>query len=127
VNVLDENITRDQADLLSRWGVRFRSISRDIGVQGLSDENIVPLLLRLKKPTLLTRDSDFFERSLAHSRYALVWMDVDRNETAFFVRRFLRDTRFRKASQRMGKVIRVHQHGIEFWSRTGGSVRTKWP
>jgi hypothetical protein len=26
LNVLDENITRDQQDLLRHWGVRFRSI-----------------------------------------------------------------------------------------------------
>jgi predicted nuclease of predicted toxin-antitoxin system len=78
VNVLDENITRDQADLLRGWGIRFRSISRDLANQGIGDDDIVPLLLRLKKPTLLTRDSDFFDRTLVHAAYALVWFDVER-------------------------------------------------
>lgn len=126
MNVLDENITRDQADLLSRWGVRFRSISRDLGAQGISDEAIVPLLLRLKKPTLLTRDSDFFDRSLAHSAYSLVWFDVDRAETAFFIRRFLRDRRFRNTAQRLGKVMRVHQRGIEVLNKTGMPEQCVW-
>jgi predicted nuclease of predicted toxin-antitoxin system len=126
VNVLDENITRDQADLLARWGIRFRSISRDLGCQGISDENIIPLLLRLKKPTLLTRDSDFFDRTLSHRAYALVWFDVDRNETAFFIRRFLRDPRFRMSSHRLGKVIRVHQGGIEYWAKAEKIVQLGW-
>jgi hypothetical protein len=39
VNVLDENIPRDQADLLRQWGVRFRSNSRELGYQGIDDEN----------------------------------------------------------------------------------------
>ena len=89
MNVLDENIPRDQADLLRQWGVRFRSISRDLGYQGIADENIVPLLLRLKKPTLLTRDEDFWDRHLAHARYAAVWFDAEVEETAFWNKRFL--------------------------------------
>jgi predicted nuclease of predicted toxin-antitoxin system len=126
VNVLDENITRDQADLLQKWGVRCRSISRDLGAQGISDENIIPLLLRLKKPTLLTRDLDFFDQRLVHSSYALVWFDVDRAETAFFVRRFLRDPRFCKSSQRLGKVIHVNAGGIEYWSKAKKLIRLVW-
>ena len=86
MNVLDENIPRDQADLLRQWGVRFRSISRDLGYQGIADENIVPLLLRLKKPTLLTRDEDFWERHLVPARYAAVWFDVEVEETAFWIK-----------------------------------------
>jgi hypothetical protein len=126
VNVLDENITRDQADLLRGWGIRFRSISRDLANQGIGDDDIVPLLLRLKKPTLLTRDSDFFDRTLVHAAYALVWFDVERNETAFFIRHFLRDRRFRMSAQRLGKVIRVHQLGIEYWSRNGSISHVSW-
>jgi hypothetical protein len=126
VNVLDENITRDQADLLSRWGIRFRSISLDLGAQGLADEEIIPLLLRLKKPTLLTRDVDFFDQTLAHNSYALVWLDVDRNETAFFIRRFLRDRRFRRNAQRLGKVFRNHHHGIEYVRKNEPTTRVSW-
>ena len=74
MNVLDENVTRDQADLLRQWGMRFRSISRDYLCQGMQDDDVVPFLLRLKRPTLLTRDGDFFERRLVHPRYCLVWV-----------------------------------------------------
>jgi hypothetical protein len=128
VNVLDENIPRDQADLLGQWNIRFRSISRDLGHQGIGDDDIVPLLLRLKKPTLLTRDEDFFARHLAHARYALVWFDVEVEETAFFIKRFLGHPLFRLNSQRLGKVIRVQPRGIEYWTKhMTAPVRIEWP
>ena len=41
MNVLDENIPRDQADLLRQGGVRFRSISRALGYQGIADERFL--------------------------------------------------------------------------------------
>jgi hypothetical protein len=126
VNVLDENITRDQAELLARWGIRARSIGRDLGAQGLADEEIVPLLLKLKKPTLLTRDSDFFDVTLAHRAYALVFFETHPSETAYFIRRFLRHTAFRESAQRLGKVIRVHQHGIESCAKSRPPVHVPW-
>ena len=122
MNVLDENVTRDQADLLCQWGIRFRSISRDLGCQGMPDDNILPFLLRLKQPTLLTRDRDFFERRLAHARYCLAWFDVDAGQTAFFIRRFLSHPRFRTNAQRLGKVICVAPRGIEYWTKSEGRL-----
>ncbi len=78
------------------WSIRFRSISRDLGYQGIDDDNIVPLLIQLKKPTLLTRDRDFFGREFVHARYAIAWFNVSVEETAFFIRRFLRHPKFRE-------------------------------
>jgi hypothetical protein len=127
VNVLDENVTRDQADLLQHWGIRFRSISRDYHRQGMQDDNIIPFLLRLKQPTLLTRDADFFERHLVHSRYCLAWFDVDAGQTAFFIRRFLSHPRFRTSAQRLGKVICVAPRGVEYWSKTADQLtHVRW-
>jgi hypothetical protein len=117
LNVLDENVPRDQADLLRSWGIRFRSISRDLGYQGIQDPDVLPLLLRLKKPTLLTRDADFFRRDLAHPRYSLVWFDMPAEQTAFFIRRFLKHGTFKQNSQRLGKVVRVLSRHIEYWRR----------
>ena len=115
--VLDENIPRDQADLLREGGVQFRSISRDLGYQGIGDDDIRPLLLRLKKPTLLTRDQDFFRREFAHARYGLTWFDVVVEETAFFIQRFLKHPLFRANAQKLGKVIRVQPRHIEYWTK----------
>jgi hypothetical protein len=127
VNLLDENITRDQADLLAQWRIHFRSISRDLGCQGIHDDNIIPLLLRLKQPTLLTRDGDFFERRLMHARYALAWFDVESGETAFFIRRFLSHPLFRTNGQRLGRVIHVQPRGIEYWAKGSERlIQTHW-
>jgi hypothetical protein len=128
VNVLDENVTRDQAELLREWGIRFRSISRDLGCQGMQDDNIVPFLLRLKHPTFLTRDEDFFERGLLHAQYALVWFSVDAGQTAFFIRRFLSHPSFRTNAQRLGKVISVRPQGIAYWGRASEKLTSVlWP
>jgi hypothetical protein len=128
VNVLDENVTRDQADLLRQWGIRFRSISRDFHRQGIHDDNIVPFLLRLKQPTLLTRDGDFFERRLVHGRYCLAWFEVDSSQTAFFIRRFLSHPRFRTNAQRLGKVICIAPRGVEYWSKSAEQlIEVCWP
>jgi hypothetical protein len=128
VNVLDENVTRDQADLLLQWGIRFRSISRDLHCQGMHDDNIVPFLLRLKQPTLLSRDEDFYERRLIHPRYCLVWLDVDAGQTAFFIRRFLSHPRFRTNAQRLGKVICVAPRAIEYWLKNAQRpISVRWP
>jgi hypothetical protein len=128
VNVLDENVTRDQADLLSQWGIRCRSISRDFRCQGMQDDSIVPFLLRLKQPTLLTRDGDFFERRLVHTRYCLAWFDVDAGQTAFFIRRFLSHPRFRTSAQRLGKVISIAPRGIAYWMKNANRLtHVRWP
>jgi hypothetical protein len=127
VNILDENVTRDQADLLTQWGIRFRSLSRDFGRQGIQDDNILPFLLRLKQPTLLTRDEDFFERRFLHARYCLAWFDMDAGQTAFFIRRFLSHPEFRTSAQRLGKVICIAPRGIEYWSkRADRRTHIKW-
>jgi hypothetical protein len=127
MNVLDESVPRDQADLLRLWGVRFRLIAGELAQPGIADEDIVPLLRRLKQPTLLSRDGDFFDRKLAHPRYSLVFFDVLPAETAFFIRRFLRHRLFRTSSQRLGKVIRVQSSHIEYWTRTAERPMTiKW-
>jgi hypothetical protein len=82
----------------------------------MHDDNIVAFLLRLKQPTLLPRGADFFERRLLHPKYCLVWLEVDADQAAFFIRRFLSHPRFRTTAQRLGKVICVAPRGIEYWS-----------
>jgi hypothetical protein len=83
----------------------------------MHDDNILPFLVRLKQPTLLTRDEGFFDRRLAHSRYCLAWFEVDAGQTAFWIRRFLRHPLFRTNTQRMGKVVCIAPRGIAYWSK----------
>jgi hypothetical protein len=62
--VLDENIPEDQRLLLRSWRVRAYQVGRDVGRAGFKDEQqIIPLLLKLRRPTFFTRDLDFLTRS----------------------------------------------------------------
>ena len=124
MNILDENVARDQSDLLKHWGIRFRSISRELGYQGIGDDEIRPLLLRLKRPTLLTRDRDFYSASLCHFGYCLAYFDVSLATAAEFMRRFLRHKLFRTQAQRLGKVVCINEAGLTYW-QVGGKVAQK--
>jgi hypothetical protein len=57
----------------------------------------------------------FFKRDLCHAGYRLVWLDVFADETAEYIRRFLRHKLFRAQSQRMGKVVRLRHTGVSFF------------
>jgi hypothetical protein len=78
MNILDENILNDQRQLLKMWRIMAYQIGDDIGRKGMQDEEIIPLLHQLNRPTFFTRDSDFYHRPLCHSRYCLVYLDVGR-------------------------------------------------
>lgn len=117
MNILDENIPQPQRELLAGWRVAVRQIGVSIGRRGMLDEEIIPLLQRLRRPTFFTRDEDFYERHLGHARYCLVYLSVEKSETALFVRRLLRHSDFKTQAKRMGKVIRVSRAGISFWQR----------
>jgi hypothetical protein len=56
VNVLDEHVRADQRLLLARWRIPYRQIGRDIAPASIKDENILPYLHNLKRPTLFTHD-----------------------------------------------------------------------
>jgi len=114
VNILDENISENQAALLASWRIRFKQIGSDVGRSGMTDEGIIPLLLRQPLPTFFTRDKGFYDFRLCHARYCLVLLDVRRNETASFIRRILRHPALNSKRKRMGKVIRASRGKIVF-------------
>ena len=61
--VLDENIPEDQRLFLRSWRIRAYQVGRDVGRAGIEDEQIIPLLLELRRPTFFTRDLDFLTRN----------------------------------------------------------------
>src|SRR6266576_4699073 len=89
VNLLDENFPADQLPALRRWRIRHRQLGVNISYLGVKDDNIIPILHRLRRVTFFTRDEDFFERGLCHAAYCLVWLDVREDDSAAFVRGFL--------------------------------------
>jgi hypothetical protein len=115
MNVLDENIAGEQRELLKSWHVRVHQVGNDIGRAGMQDEDIVPLLLQLRRSTFFTRDLDFYKRGLCHARYSIVYMNVEPVEVAAFVRRLLRHPMFDTEAKRMGTIIRVAYVGLTLW------------
>ena len=115
MNLLDENVRDDQRTLLRQWRIPFRQIGKELSRSGIQDDNLLPLLHRLKRPTFFTQDEDFFKRHLCHPAYCLVWLNVSNIEAAFYVRRFLRLSAFRTQRQRLGKVVRVHPGGTSYY------------
>ena len=61
----------------------------------------------MPQPTFCTHDEDFFKASYCHSHYALVYLDVSDNQTAEFIRRFLKHPAFNTQAKRLGLVARV--------------------
>ncbi len=116
MNVLDENIIAPERERLRKWRIHFRYIGGEVGHLGMKDrEEIIPLLHSIRQPTFFTRDQGFYASILRHPGYCLVYLDVEADETADYVRQFLRYRLFRTHSQRMGKVVRVRHNGVSYW------------
>ena len=125
--ILDEKIPASQRALLERWRLRPRQIGVNVGRRGLQDDEIIVLLQHLRRPTLFTRDQDFYDQKLAHARYALVYLAVEKHEVGYFVRRLHRHAAFTTQARRMGAVARVSSAEISLW-RVGGrpEVHLSW-
>jgi len=115
VIILDENIPESQWQLLRSWRIRPLLIGRDISEKGIKDENLVGFLTQQRRPTFFTRDEGLYSRKLCHARYCLVYLAVRPNESASFVRRFLRYPRFDTRARRLGAVVRVSSAGLQMW------------
>lgn len=122
---LDENIIVPERERLRAMRIHCRHVGHDVGRQGMKDINeVIPLLHQFRRPTFFTRDRDFYHPSLLHTGYCLIHLDVAFDEVADYLRRFLRHTGFRTQSQRMGKIVRVHYSGINYWQRDLSGERT---
>jgi hypothetical protein len=129
LNILDENIIASQRAQLRKWRIRFNHIGTEIGRRGMKDlTEIVPLLHRLRRPTFFTHDLGFFDPLLCHKGYSLVCLDIKANESAIYIRRFLRHRGFRAEKQRLGKVILARQRNLSFWEIGNQELqRLGWP
>jgi hypothetical protein len=112
MNILDENFPESQAALLRGWRIAFRQIGQDIGRMGMKDDEIIPLLHQLDRPTFFTLDGDFYDRRLCHNGYCLVHLDIEEEMAAEYVRRLLRHRDLNTKAKRMGRVIRALSTGI---------------
>ncbi len=122
MNILDENIPKQQRQLLESWRIRIQQIGFNVGRRGMQDDEIIIFLQRLSRPTFFTRDEHFYGRRLCYAKYSLVYMEVDKYEAAFFVRRLLHHPEFNTQTKRMGTASAYRLPGCQ----SGGFVeRTK--
>ena len=127
MNILDENVARDQRELLEAWRIPVKQIGFNVGRLGMQDEEIIPFLVRRRRSTFFTRDADFYDGRLCHSRYGMVHLAVHINEAAIFVRRLLRHQDFNTYAKRLGRVMRVSSGGIWFWQiNLNRELRLDW-
>jgi hypothetical protein len=115
MNILDENISRNQKYGLNKRKIRFRQIGYEISNRGIKDEEIIPFLHKLGTVTFFTRDLRFYQSHLCHSQYCLVILAVADIEIASFIHRFLRHPEFNTKAKRMGKIVRVSHSVIRMW------------
>lgn len=115
MNILDENIIASQRQRLRSWRIRVRQIGVDIARKGLQDEENVPFLHHLRRPTFFTRDRGFYRREICHRLYGIVCLEVTPEEVAIFVRRVLRHPSLNTRAKRMGTVVRASHRGLGVW------------
>ena len=124
--VLDENLPAAQQLWLRKWRIHFRVVGVDVATWGTPDENLLPTLRRLARPTFVSLDQHFYRAGWAHPAYALVWLDVADDRAAEFIRRLLRHPAFNTRAKRMGTVIRVNPGGLSYWC-VGRSAQDSLP
>ena len=81
----------------------------------MKDDEIIPLLHQLDRPTFFTLDGGFYDRRLRHEEYCLVHLDVEEELVGEYVRRLLRHRALNSKAKRMGRVIRVSPTGLALW------------
>ena len=88
--IIDENISEIEVWRLRERRIPVRLIS-EVAARSMDDENIIPVLHRLKTPTFFTKDRDFWNYKLIHASYCLVYLDIPEHEgeVAAYIRRFL--------------------------------------
>ena len=123
--LLDENRTKDQKELLEKWRYNVRQIGVDVATKGIKDTQIITLLQQLHGVLFLTRDTDFFKHNYCHPNYCIVYLDVEKNETAWFIRKFLRHPDFNTSAKRLGKIVKVNQTLIQFYTLKSKDINTK--
>src|SRR5262245_47616550 len=115
MNLLDENFDRLQREQLRAWRVRGRQIGYDTGRPRMLEYDSLTLLHSLRRVTLFSLDRDFSDPWLCHPAYCLVYLYVDDNLAAEYVRRVLRHPELNTQAKRMGALVRASYSGVRVW------------
>jgi len=127
--VLDEQLLgRGVERALGRWyrgSVRFVTELRPGTI--IKDEAIPALLRQQSRPTFVTiNETDFWLKAPVSGSFCVICVAVpDSRASAVpsFVRRLLRHPEFRTKAQRMGKVARVSETVVSWYSLDNPTIR----
>jgi len=97
----------------------------------IKDERVPALLRQLRRPTFVTIDMGFWDKSLRDARYCILYFPL-RNDEQYrlpeLLRHLLRLPEFHTKTARMGKVARISPTAIEYWQWGDESLhRLLWP
>lgn len=94
----------------------------------MQDDEIIPLLHTLRRSTFLTRDQRFYLRETPHRHFCIAVLAVRQDETAHFVRRFVKHPQFDTEAKRLGCLVLISHEGLRIRQlRVDGETRVLWP
>ncbi|MBC8233311.1 hypothetical protein H8E77_27505 [bacterium] len=117
--IADEQLNVQRVLLpIQRWTTALRITSLRPGTV-IKDDVIPNLLAQEKQPTFVTMNiKDFWEPTLRDKRYCIVCMDVPderQSEIPGLLRRLFRLPMFKTKANRMGKVVKVNNAGVQYY------------
>ncbi len=125
--LLDENTPRSQREILEARRLPVRKVGWNWGREGMSDEEVLAALRRMRNVTFVTSDAGLYRRRYCHPSYCLLLVSAPAELVATYAVRLLRHPAFRTHALRMGKVVRVHQKGIAYWERNSArEIEVAW-
>jgi hypothetical protein len=132
--VLDENILgRIVVNGLQAWYKGKVTSINALRADTVVKDDAVPTILRtVKQPTFITTNvSDYWRKMPAHKGYCMICFELT-NEQIIEIPRLLRGVlgfkEFKTKSARMGKIVRVRHHHLDYYEVGSNQVFTlSWP
>lgn len=119
--VLDEHLTDESLkNAIARWHQGRVAFIKTLRLGTLIKDDAIPTILQqLKQPTFVTIDwRDFWRRFSADERYCIICFAFELkrcNEIPNLLRRLLSLAPFKTKNNRMGTVIRVTKHTVQYY------------
>ena len=128
--ILDEQLLgRGIEPDIAQWYRGTVQFLTDLRPHTIIKDDAIPALLRQQpQPTFVTiNERDFWHKVAIDHRYCVVcfaWSDARVRDIPRTLRSLLRHAAFRTKAQRMGKVIRVTNEDIRYYTFDDRQVRT---
>lgn len=128
--VLDEQLLRRSIEQdIAKWYRGTVQNIVDLRPNSVIKDDAIPELLRQQpRPTFVTiNEQDFWRKVSVDSRFCIVCFAIPEtrvHEIPQSLRLLIRHSEFRTKAQRMGKIIRIKNADIRYYTATDRSIRT---